>query len=118
MNNNILYSISTYLLPDNICQDCNKSNLEKSTIFKKIRKFKCKLCDYHNTKKNFSDYVASNYEVYTEPENLFSDRSVSYHNNSNLTKEDFKEIVLEILQEYKINKYHFCCQGQGIMYYQ
>lgn len=118
MNNNILLSISNYVFPDTVCLECDNYNLETIFIFNKIKKIKIELCEYHLFKKIFTEHVSNNFIIKPQQEHLFSGNSVSFHNNTNINKEKFKEIVEEILQSFSISKYHFCCSGNGVMYYQ
>lgn len=116
--NNIMNKVLNYSFPKKICMECNESLVDKSLIFKNIKKYVIQLCDYHIIKKSFIEYVDSTLILNPEPENLFSDNGNNFHNHLEIDKQLFYELVLEILNKRGINKYHFCCDGKGIMYYQ
>ena len=69
-------------------------------------------------KKTFSEYVNATLVINPEPENLFSDNGQIFHNELNIDINFFEEIVSETLKINGINRYHFCCNGNGVMYYQ
>ena len=116
--NNINNKVLNYAFPKTICRKCDNSLIEKSYIFNSIKKIKIELCDYHNTIEKFSELVKYTLIKNPKPENLFSDNSQSFHNIFKIEKETFKIIIKKILEEYQIYKYHFCCDGNGVMYYQ
>lgn len=118
MNINIIYLIIDFSFPKTICVECDNSLLDKSLFFKNIKNIQVKLCDYHNIEKLFSEHVTKNLLIDSKPENLFSDNSFSFHINSTVNKKIFEKIALKILKKNGINRYHFCCNGNGIMYYQ
>jgi hypothetical protein len=117
MNNNIKHKIINYTFPEKLCLKCNNSLIEKSFIFEKIKKIKIDLCDYHKTFRDFSKYVEETFIPNLQVENIFSDNSHSFHNIYKIKKDIFKDIVRKILHKNLINKYHFCCDGNGVMYY-
>ena len=109
MNNNIICTIMDYIFSETICVECDNSLVDKLLIFRNIKNIQVKLCDYHNIKKLFLDHVSN-------PENIDSDNSFSFHNNSSISKEVFRELVIEILNKNGINRFFFCCSGGGVMY--
>ena len=113
---NVNHKIINYVFPEKICLECDNSLVEKSLIFNK--KMEIELCDYHKTIKNFSNQLKQTRVIDQELEYLFSDNSNSFHNTLKIKDEVFKEIVTTILHKNQIYKYHFCCDGNGVMYYQ
>ena len=103
-----------YIFSETICVECDNSLVDKLLIFRNIKNIQVKLCDYHNIKKLFLDHVNKHYV--SNPENIYSDNSFSFHNNSSISKEVFRELVIEILNKNGINRFHFCCSGSGVMY--
>lgn len=117
MNVNIINLIIEFSFPETICLECDNSFLDKSLFFNKNIKNKIKLCDYHNMKKLFSEHVKRCTSSSILKNDFLYDNNFSFHNNTGISKEIFKKIIIDILKENNINNYHFCCNGGGVMYY-